>query len=248
MLTAMLMIAAALEEELETAKSLCIDITKVEHAKTRLWQGVRNSAALSFVRTGIGPKRSALRLQEALITAKPSQILVIGYAGALDPELKLGDVVAIEKVLLLSENPPGWEQVQVEGEFNLERCSGFQQAATAAGISSHVGIALTSYHVLGHPIHKRLLHQRFQAATVDMETAALARVAQAERIPLRCIRVVSDEAEDAFLVPFSYDPATGIPVRAKHFVETGVLETYRRWKSNSSIAKARLSNFLSQYL
>jgi nucleoside phosphorylase len=244
----MLMIAAALEEELETAKSFCRDVKKIEHGKTRLWQGVRNSATLTFVRTGVGPRRSALRLQEALNIAKPSQILVIGYAGALDPGLKLGDVVVVEKALALSENPPGWEQVQVEGEFDLAECPGFLRAATDAGLSIRAGIVLTSYHVLGLPAHKRLLYQRFHAAIVDMETAALARVAQTEKIPIGCVRAVSDEAEDAFLVPFSYDPATGIPRRARQFVEAGMLEMYRRWKTNSSVAKDRLSSFLSRCL
>jgi nucleoside phosphorylase len=244
----MLMIAAALEEELETAKSLCRDVAKVEHAKTKLWRGARNLTTLSFVRTGVGPKRSALRLQEALSAINPSQILVIGYAGALDPNLKLGDVVEVEKALALSENPPGWEQVEVEGEFDLERCSGFQQAATAAGLSGRVGIGLTSHHVLGHPGHKILLHQRFHAAIIDMETAALARVARAEGIPICCIRVISDEVEDDFLAPLSYDPAAGISTRARHFAKTGMLEMYRRWKTNSSIAQERLSRFLSHYL
>jgi nucleoside phosphorylase len=244
----MLMITAALEEELETAKSLCRDVKKVETSRTRLWQGERNSAPFSFVRSGVGPRRSKFRIGEALKIVRPSRILVIGYAGALDPALRLGDIVAVEKALALSENPPGWEQVRVEGEFDLERAPEFERAAAAAGLNAFSGIALTSHHVLGHPDHKRILHKRFHASIVDMETAAIACVAEAEGIPIRCIRVVSDEAEDAFLVPFSYDPATGLPARAKQFVEAGVLEMYRRWKTNSAIAKGRLSSFLSHYL
>jgi nucleoside phosphorylase len=248
MLRDMLMIAAALEEELETAKFFCSDVTKIENDKTKLWQAVRNNATVGFVRTGVGPKRSAARLEEALNITKPDQILVIGYAGALDPGLRLGSVVAVEKAIALSEDPPGWEHVQAEGEFDLANCSGFHSAAAAAGLIAHTGTVLTSFHVLGHPEHKRLLHERFHAAIVDMETAALARVAQAKKIPLRCIRVVSDEAEDNFLAPFSYDPATGIPTRAKQLMEMGMLETYRQWKSNASMAKDRLRSFLAHYL
>ena len=195
----MLMIAAALEEELETAKSLCADITRIVSEKTKLWRAVRNNTPITFVRTGVGPTRSAPRLREALRIAKPAQILVIGFAGALDPGLKLGSVVAVEKAIALNENPAGWDQVRAEGEFELADCPGFHQAAAAAGLSAQTGIALTSFHVLGHPAHKRLLHERFRAAIVDMETAALAQVAQSEKVRLSCIRVVSDEAEDAFL-------------------------------------------------
>jgi nucleoside phosphorylase len=244
----MLMIAAALEEELETAKSLCRDVKRVESSRTKLWQGERNSVPYSFVRTGVGPMRSAPRFREALSVVRPSRILLIGYAGALDPELRLGDVVAVKKALALSENPPGWEQVQIEGEFDLEGSSEFQRAAAAAGINARCGVGLTSYHVLGHPAHKRILHQRFHAAIVDMETAAIAGVAKSEGIPIRCIRVVSDEAGDTFLIPFSYNPETGLPTRAKQFMEAGMLEMYRRWKANSSVAKDRLSRFLFHYL
>jgi nucleoside phosphorylase len=244
----MLMIAAALEEELETAKSLCRDVTRIENNKTKLWKAVRNKATISFVRTGVGPRRSAGRLEEALQVTKPSQILVIGYAGALDPGLRLGSAIEVEKAIALSEDPSDWEHVRSEGEFNLASCSGFYLAAAAAGLSAHTGTVVTSFHVLGHPAHKRLLHDRFQAAIVDMETAALARVALANKIPLSCVRVVSDEAEDTFLAPFSYDPGIGVPTRAMQLMETGMLETYRQWKINSSTAKDRLRKFLAHYL
>lgn len=242
------MIAAALEEELETGKSLCTDISPIESEKTKLWQAVRNSRLLSFVRTGVGPRRSAERLREAIRAARPSQILVIGYAGALDPELKLGSMVAVKKAIGLSENPPGWEHVRVESEFELADYPAFYPAAAAAGLNARTGMALTSFHVLGHPAHKRLLHERFHAAIVDMETAALAHIAQSEKVPLSCIRVVSDEAEDTFLAPFSYDPSAGVQKRAMQLFEKGMIETYRQWKTNSSQARDHLSRFLSHYL
>jgi adenosylhomocysteine nucleosidase len=244
----MLMIAAALEEELEIAKSLCGNIAKIENDKARLWQAVRNNTPILFVRTGVGPRRSAARLREAFGVVRPSEILMIGYAGALDPGLKLGSVVAVERAVGLSEDPPGWENVRVEGEFELAGCPAFHQAAAAAGLRAHTGTVLTSFHVLGHPVHKRLLYEKFGAAIVDMETAALARVAQSEGIPLSCIRVVSDESEDNFLAPFSYDPTIGVPARAKQLMETGMRQTYRQWKTNSSTARECLGRFLSRYL
>jgi nucleoside phosphorylase len=81
-----------------------------------------------------------------------------------------------------------------------------------------------------------------------METAAIARIARSEGIPVSCIRVVSDEAEDDFLKPFSYDPAVGTPVRALQLMGPGMLKTYRRWKANSSLAKDCLTRFLARYL
>ncbi len=81
-----------------------------------------------------------------------------------------------------------------------------------------------------------------------METAALARVAVSEKIPLCCIRVVSDEAEDTFLAPFSFNPSAGIPARAMQLMSAGMAETYSEWKTHAAVAKESLARFLSRYL
>ena len=111
------------------------------------------------------------------------------------------------------------------------------ESALSSGLRACAGATMTSSYVLGNPAHKRLLYEKFHASIVDMETAGLARVAQSAKIPLSCIRVVSDEAGDTFLAPFSYDPSAGIPARAMKLIGTGLVETYREWKTHSSAAK-----------
>ena len=105
------MIAAALEEELETAKSLCPDSKRIPGEKVKIWQGIRKEEPICFLKTGVGPKRAASNLKEALSVTRPSHILVIGYAGAIDPNLRLGTLVAVRKALLFSldENLPTWD-------------------------------------------------------------------------------------------------------------------------------------------
>jgi nucleoside phosphorylase len=246
----MLMIAAALEEELETAKSLFPESERIQGEKLKFWQAVRDGRTICFLKTGVGPRRSAERLEEALQIARPAHILVIGYAGALNPALRLGSLVIVEKAkaFSLDSDLSPWEHVRVEGEFKLANGESLLQSAISAGLSASSGDTLTSSYVVGKPEHKRLLYERFRAATVDMETASLARVAQAEAIPLSCIRVISDDASDTFLAPFSYDPSAGIPARALQLLGAGMLETYREWKEHSAVAKERLSRFLSRYL
>jgi adenosylhomocysteine nucleosidase len=246
----MLMIAAAMEEELETAKSLCTELGKVRGEKAKLWKAIKNGKTILFLRTGVGPERSAKRLKEALSAAKPSHILVIGYAGALDPRLRLGDLIAVERAVAFSldDELPEWENARVDGEFYLTDSQSLLETALSSGIKAYSGNTLTSAYVLGDPVHKRILFERFHASIVDMETAALARIARSESVPLSCIRVVSDEAEDAFLAPFSYNPSLGMHARAKKFFEAGMTELYRKWKINASIASGTLSCFLSHYL
>ena len=245
----MLMIAAAMEEELETAKELCTDLERIQREKLKLWRAVRKEEPVFFLKTGVGPKRSAATLQEALSVTTPSHILVIGYAGALDPDLRLGDLVAVGRALAfgLDDALPDWEHVRVDGEYDLVNCKSLMESALSSGLRACSGVAMTSPYVLGNPAHKRLLYEKFHASIVDMETAALARVAQSAKVPLSCIRVVSDEARDTFLAPFSYDPSAGIPARAMKLIGTGLVETYREWKSHSSTAKQSLARFLAGY-
>jgi nucleoside phosphorylase len=246
----MLLIAAAMEEELKTGIVHCQDSQKIRSQGVDLWRAVRDDKTIFFLKTGIGPRRSAASLEEALREIKPSRILVVGYAGALDPGLKLGDLVAVAKALALSldQDHPDWAHVQVEGEFELSDCSALALSAKSAGLSASAGDALTSRYVLGDPVHKRFLFEQFHASIVDMETAALSRVAVSREIPISCIRVVSDVAQDTFLAPFSHDPSTGFPTRAKRLLDTGLAQTYQTWKEHAHVAGQSLNRFLAHYL
>jgi adenosylhomocysteine nucleosidase len=246
----MLLIAAALEEELNAGMSLCENPKKIRCRGVDIWQAVLNEQEVCFLRTGVGPERSAARMEEALKAIEPSQILVVGYAGAIHPDLKLGDLVAVRKALAFSldKNRPDWENVQLDGTFELANFETLSERAKSAGFSVHIGDALTSAYVLGNPEHKCLLYERFHASIVDMETAALARAALSKAIPLGCVRAISDEAKDTFLAPFSHDPAINIPGRAKKLFDTGLTQTYHQWKEHTAIAKESLTCFLSHYL
>ena len=246
----MLLIAAALEEELETGLALCTDREKISGPSVTLWRAVRGGRTIHFLRTGVGPKKSAAILGKALKETKPSHILVIGYAGALDPGLKLGNLVAVEKALAFSLDPdrPDWNHIRREGEFELVHGALLAHSARSAGLSACTGNTLTSSYVLGDPEHKRLLYEKFEASIVDMETAALAAAAAQGAVPLSCVRVVSDEAQDTFLAPFSYNPSASMAERAKRLLDAGMRQTYREWKDHASVARASLSRFLSHCL
>lgn len=246
----MLMIAAAMEEELEPAKSLCLDLARFQCERPKFWHATLKGRAVCLLKTGIGPTRSAANFQEAIRISRPSRILLVGYAGALDPDVKLGSLVAVQKALAFSlENEkPSWEQVRIEGQFELSGSATLVETALSAGLSARSGDTMTSSYVLGDPVHKQLLFEKFHASIVDMETAALARVALSEAIPVSCIRAVSDEAADRFLAPFSHNPSMGMAARAARLLDAGMRETYREWKTHAAMAKESLSRFLSRFL
>jgi nucleoside phosphorylase len=249
-LCAMLLIVAALEEELEAGLDICRGSRKIHGCGVSLWQAERGGQTIRFLRAGVGPRRSAAALDKTLTILQPQKILAIGYAGALDADLKLGELVAVRKALAcsLDEERSGWEHARLDGIFQLVDCEALARSAKSAGLAVRTGDALTSACVLGEPAHKRLLHEKFHASIVDMETAALARVSLARAVPFACIRAVSDETEDTFLAPFSHDASARVPARVKKLVNTGMIRTLREWRKNAAVAKQSLCGFLSHYL
>jgi adenosylhomocysteine nucleosidase len=249
-LDSMLLVAAALEEELKIGMALCRGKKRMPPPSVSLWQARRNDKTICFLKTGVGPRRSAASLEDALKVVQPSLVLMVGYAGALDPNLHLGDLVAVGKALAFSldKSNPTWDHVLLDGTFELAHCEALAESAKSYGLTACTGEVLTSSYVLGDPAHKRLLYEKFHALIVDMETAALARVAASRAVPFSCIRAVSDVADDTFLAPFSYDPATRVPARARKLIKTGMVRVYREWKNHTSVAGKSLSRFLSCYL
>lgn len=246
----MLLIVAAMDEELRTGLDLCRDIRRADAVDARVWRADYNGRPVHFLKAGVGPAKAAASLERTLHAIAPDQILVIGYAGALDPGLELGSLVAGTRTsaFSLDRQLPDWNHVQLDGTYALTHTAMLEESAKSAGLKVCAGAILSSSHVLGNPRHKASLHDRFQAAAVDMETAFLARVAAAVNIPMSCVRAISDEAGDTFLEPFAYDPSANLAVRARKLLDTGMAETYREWKSHAAVAKASLSRFCEFYL
>jgi len=251
MLSGMLLIVAALAEELATGLNLCSHRQKRRHAGIPVWTGIHRGRTLRFVKLGMGPDRSAATLERALGALEASVILSFGYAGALDPGLKVGELVVGERADLLSPASRGdsLDSLGLGGSWPLAAPDALLGLAQASGLPAHRGGVLTSPCVMGAPEHKRILFARFHDRIVDMETAALARVAAAASIPLQCVRAVSDSADDDSLSFLSYDPDAGPVQKAARGLAAGSwLKRYSHWREGSAAARRSLGRFLACYL
>jgi hypothetical protein len=70
------------------------------------------------------------------------------------------------------------------------------EAAQALGGEARVGTIVTGNQVIFATARKRWLHRTFDALAVEMETAAVAQVAVAHRLPWIAVRAISDTADD----------------------------------------------------
>jgi adenosylhomocysteine nucleosidase len=247
----MLLIVAALAEELETALNLCPVKRKVRRGGVPVWLGERAGETIGLLKLGIGPVRSADTLERALAVLPATQILLIGYGGALDPTLKYGELVVVERAHLPSDESWGsaLEALELGSSWPLADAEELTAIARAAGLPACCGMALTVPCIIGAPAHKSILFRKFQTAIVDMETAALARIAAGAGVAMSCARAVSDEAQDDYLAPFSYAPGAGSVQRTAKALSSG--HWMRRlgcWRERSRAARQNLGKFLACYL
>lgn len=167
---------------------------------------------------GIGAE-AARRATEAIIRqSAPSRIVSVGFAGALDPALKVGDVIEPGAVI-----------------------NGNDGSRTNAGSSDY---ALVSYPAVCGREQKKKLREAFRAALVDMEAASVGQGAEARGLQFGALKVISDDAE--LTMPdvqrfVSRDGEFRVAAFALHIV-------IRPWLWASTIAMARNSARASRAL
>ena len=179
---------------------------------------------LVLVCGGIGAE-PARRATEAIISLyQPGLIVSAGFAGAMIPELRVGDLLT-----------PRWVIDATDGS----------RRETGSG----EGALLTINQVAGAD-RKTKLAEAYGAKAVDMESAAVARGAEAHGVRFLAIKVISDPLD------FAMPPVDLFVNRAGQF-KTASFAAYTAlrpwlWKSviqlcrNSSVASRVLRNTLAQ--
>ncbi len=138
----------------------------------------------------VGIGRSAGECAAALLDAAPCQLLLsLGFAGALDPDLRPSDVVVATAYL---HGP----NAAIASSAHAARAA---MLLRQAGMSALEGAVLTVDEPLLTPQAKRRAHEGSGALVVDMEGCWIADAAAARGIPLIGLRAVLDEVD--FAVP-----------------------------------------------
>lgn len=146
--------------------------------------GALGDHAVLLVANGPGTANAREALEVGCRSSPVRAVISTGFVGALAPELRVGDIFLAQSVLEFGTG--------VEYSVKLPECA--QPAA--------LGRLVTVDSVAQDTAAKRCLRET-GADAVDMEAAALARAAQARRLPFYCIRAVSDDARTSFEVDFN---------------------------------------------
>lgn len=150
-----------------------------------------------LARCGVGKTLAAAKTQKIIQMYEPDHIFVCGVAGAVSEELNVFDVFVPNRIvhgdirfgdvynptdvtesgLSLFAGKPGFSA----SAFLPERLNAPYQSGTLATIDS-----------FAEEKEKIFLEEKFNAACIDMESAAVAQIAALWNIPFTVIRAISD--------------------------------------------------------
>lgn len=169
-------VVTALERE---ARALAPDITRAAVVRG---SGIYPFAEARLAVSGMGWER-ARGAARALMGAGATALASVGTAGALDPALGCGTIVLPEEVVSL-EGPP----VPADPLWR------YTLACALPRDQVYGGRLLGTRRPLGSRLDKAIARRVSGAVAVDMESAAVARVAADAGLPFLAIRVIVDTA------------------------------------------------------
>ena len=139
---------------------------------------VRNNPAVSVLVTGMGRRNAERAILQSLPQTLPSLVLTCGFAGALDPRLKIGDVV-----------------FDADPESSL--APALQEAGAAPAKFHCAARVATTIN------EKTALRKSTGADVVDMESEYIRQICRDKKIPSATLRAISDSALDDLPLDFN---------------------------------------------
>jgi Nucleoside phosphorylase len=161
---------------------------------------------------GIGTEAARRAAEAVIVLYAPSMVYSAGYAGALDPALKVGDVLRPLRVIRAEDG-------------------------SSVSLADGQGV-LVSYGQVASSQQKSKLRESFAAQAVDMEASAIAHAAEVRGVEFGVIKVISDEVDFDFPAMDRFVDATG---RFQEF-RFALFAAIRPWLWPRVLRLARSSN------
>jgi adenosylhomocysteine nucleosidase len=128
-----------------------------------------------LVCAGMGTDRVALAVQAAFALGPASELISVGWAGACNSDLSVGDIVHADIV--------------------VDARTGERYVSHRAGSDGKPALTIVTVSTPAGTVEKRRLHSSYMATAVEMEAAAVARLAGIRGVPFHAIKAISDAAD-----------------------------------------------------
>jgi adenosylhomocysteine nucleosidase len=177
-----ILLVAAEPREFAGLRRFCSGVRKLAWPVHWARYGESGDRQLWMVANGVGAAQAGQAVEIACPRCSPEAIVSMGFCGALDAALEIGDVFVATAVDAAGRR------------FDI------RVPSTSAPHST--GVVASIDHVAQTAAEKSLLRAS-GASAVEMEAAAVAGRAAEYRIPFFCVRSVTDTADQSFVTDFN---------------------------------------------
>jgi nucleoside phosphorylase len=154
--------------------------SRADRNGVRIIRGQIDDRAIEVLHTGVGEKVCRQRLGRFLEDQQFDLLISTGFAGALNDELQVGDLLFAKNFSTIELN---------------EKRSSFSR------LPIHLANLLTAPTLIDSSDERTEIGRTSGAAAVDMETEFIARACAEHAIPLLSLRVITDTPREPFPAP-----------------------------------------------
>ena len=214
-------IMGAMVEEITPLLDFFGKYETIEFAKNRYYTTTYKGLDLVIAYSKIGKVNASLTASALIQKFGAEKLLFSGVAGAVNPNLKIGDLVVATKLaqhdldITAFGHPHGYVpegSVYVETDAALTKIA--EKVAKKQNITLLEGIIATGDQFICDNAKKEWIRSTFNADATEMEGASVAVVCDALKVPFCILRAISDAADmdagfsfDEFLVSSAQESA-----------------------------------------
>jgi adenosylhomocysteine/aminodeoxyfutalosine nucleosidase len=196
-------IMGAMPEEIEPLLAKVENIKKIEYADNSYYEATYRGKELVIAYSKIGKVFSSLTASILLEKFGCTKLLFSGVAGAINPELKIGDLIIADKLcqhdLDISIFGHAYGYVP-EGAVFIESDKELREIAKVVAVKNKLslieGTIATGDQFVASNDRKAFITENFKADALEMEGASVAVVCDALNVPFFVLRAISDTAND----------------------------------------------------
>jgi len=195
-------IMGAMPEEVAPILEKLDDVQEVNYAKNKYYKAKYKNVDVVVAYSKIGKVFSTLTASTMLQMFACDVLLFTGVAGAVNPELKIGDLIVATKLaqhdldITIFGHQHGYVpegSVYVESDKDLLALS--KIVASEMGVGLKEGIIATGDQFIASEEKKAFIAETFKADALEMEGASVAVVCDALDVPFFVLRSISDSAD-----------------------------------------------------
>lgn len=204
-------VIGAMEEEIERFSTRMEGARETVKAGIRFREGDWNGKRVIVCRSGVGKVNAAVCTQTLIDSFGSEAIVFTGVAGAVHPELNIGDIVVSTDCVQhdMDVSPLGFAKGEIPyaPEWVFPADPALIELALQAGEQLYPGLVRSGRVLSGDQfVASRetvaALHREHAGDCVEMEGAAVAQVCRMNQVPFVVLRSMSDKADGSAHVNF----------------------------------------------